>query len=147
MITPSGIDRIYYEFCVLTELKGALRAGDIWVKGSRRYRNFDDYLIPCGGFDKSLRNNQLPLAISTDYHEYIESRMTLLVSRLEEMNAMSLAGDLPDVDILNKGVKITPLEKSVPSVVSPYGDLVYGMLPHPKSQKICIVLCRKTTMS
>jgi hypothetical protein len=45
VITPTGIDRKYYEFCVLNELKGALRSGDIWVKGSRRYRNFDDYLI------------------------------------------------------------------------------------------------------
>lgn len=32
MITPAGIDRQYYEFFVLSELKGALRSGDIWVK-------------------------------------------------------------------------------------------------------------------
>ncbi len=36
VLTPSGINRKYYEFCVLNELKGALRSGDIWVKGSRR---------------------------------------------------------------------------------------------------------------
>lgn len=35
VITSSGIDRKYYEFCVLNELKGALRSGDIWVKGSK----------------------------------------------------------------------------------------------------------------
>jgi hypothetical protein len=58
--------------------------------------------------------------------------MTLLASRLEEVNAMALAGDLPDVDISDKGVKITPLENSVPSGVSPFADLVYGMLPHPR---------------
>ena len=132
VITSNGIDRKYYEFCVLNELKGALRSGDIWVKGSRRYRNFDDYLIPSGDFEKSLRDNQLPLAIRTDCHEYIENRMTLLASRLEEVNAMALAGDLPDVDISDKGVKITPLDNSVPSAASPFGDLVYGMLPHPK---------------
>lgn len=45
---------------------------------------------------------------------------------------MALAGDLPDVDISDKGVKITPLDNSVPSAASPFGDLVYGMLPHPK---------------
>lgn len=53
VLTPSGINRKYYEFCVLNELKGALRSGDIWVKGSRRYRNFDDYLIPVTEFEKS----------------------------------------------------------------------------------------------
>ena len=55
VITPSGIDRKYYEFCVLNELKGALRSGDIWVKGSRRYQNFDDYLIPSADFEKLLK--------------------------------------------------------------------------------------------
>lgn len=45
---------------------------------------------------------------------------------------MALVGDLPDVDISDKGVKITPLDNSVPSAVSPFADLVYGMLPHPK---------------
>lgn len=44
---------------------------------------------------------------------------------------MALAGDLPDVDISDKGVKITPLDNSVPPAASPFGDLVYGMLPHP----------------
>nr|WP_236579315.1 DUF4158 domain-containing protein [Vibrio parahaemolyticus] len=38
VMTPSGVDRKYYEFCVLNELKGALRSGDIWVSGSRRYK-------------------------------------------------------------------------------------------------------------
>ncbi|HGV4553622.1 TPA: Tn3 family transposase, partial [Escherichia coli] len=33
-------------------------------------------------------------------------------------------------------VKITPLENSVPSGVSPFADLVYGMLPHPKITEI-----------
>ncbi|KUQ07728.1 Tn3 family transposase [Klebsiella aerogenes] len=132
VITPSGIDRKYYEFCVLNELKGALRSGDIWVKGSRGYRNFDDYLIPSDDFEKSHLNNQLPLAIPTDCNEYIESRIALLASRLEEVNAMALAGDLPDVDISDKGVKITPLDNSVPSAASPFAGLVYGMLPHPK---------------
>lgn len=136
VITPTGIDRKYYEFCVLNELKGALRSGDIWVTGSRRYRNFDDYLIPSGDFEKSLKDKQLPLTIPIDCHEYIKSRMTLLASRLEEVNAMALTGDLPDVDISDKGVKITPLDNSVPPAASPFADLVYGMLPHPKITEI-----------
>ncbi|HBU4073761.1 TPA: transposase, partial [Klebsiella pneumoniae] len=120
----------------LNELKGALRSGDIWVKGSRRYKNFDDYLIPTAEFEKSRHNDQLQLAVQTDSQAYLQARMTLLASRLEEVNAMALAGDLPDVDISDKGVKITPLENSVPSGVSPFADLVYGMLPHPKITEI-----------
>jgi TnpA family transposase len=40
------IDRRYYEMCVLWELRGALRAGDVWLEGSRRYANPETYLIP-----------------------------------------------------------------------------------------------------
>src|SRR2546421_3303677 len=39
-------DRHYYEMCVLWELRGALRAGDIWLEGSRHYANPETYLIP-----------------------------------------------------------------------------------------------------
>ena len=40
------IDRRYYELCALWELRAALRAGDVWVDGSRRYANPETYLIP-----------------------------------------------------------------------------------------------------
>src|SRR6516164_1275005 len=45
-VMPSGaLDRRYYELCVLSELCGRLRAGDVWVVGSRRYRSFEEHLI------------------------------------------------------------------------------------------------------
>jgi len=41
-----AINKAYYELCVLWELRSALRAGNIWVEGSRRYADLDSYLIP-----------------------------------------------------------------------------------------------------
>jgi hypothetical protein len=35
----------YFELCVLWELRGALRAGDLWLEGSRRYADPETYLI------------------------------------------------------------------------------------------------------
>lgn len=134
VITPTGIDRQYYEFCALSELKGALRSGDIWVKGSRRYKNFDDYLIPEKDFDKL--SPALPLPVSADYHEYITNRMILLQSKLEEVNKMATHGELPDVEISDKGVKISPLDNCVPLQVSPLSELIYSMLPRPKITEI-----------
>ena len=45
VMTDTGIDRRYYELCVLSELKNALRSGDIWVQGSRQFKDFEDYLV------------------------------------------------------------------------------------------------------
>src|SRR3712207_1432830 len=41
-----GIDRRYYEMSVVTELKNGLKSGDVWVPGSRKYADFEDYLLP-----------------------------------------------------------------------------------------------------
>jgi len=46
VMTDAGIDRRYYELCALSELKNAPRSGDIWVQGSRQFKDFDEYLMP-----------------------------------------------------------------------------------------------------
>jgi hypothetical protein len=45
-----GIDRRFYELCALSELKNALRAGDMWVPGSRQFKDFEEYLLPHAHF-------------------------------------------------------------------------------------------------
>ncbi len=44
VLTHEGIDRRFYELCALSELRNALRAGDVWVPGSRQFKDFEDYL-------------------------------------------------------------------------------------------------------
>jgi TnpA family transposase len=40
-----SLDRRQWELCLLSELRSALRAGAVWVAGSRRYQPADRYLI------------------------------------------------------------------------------------------------------
>lgn len=105
-------------------------------KKVHHYRNFDNYFIPTDELEKSRHNDQLQLTVQTDCQAYLQARMPLLVSRLEEVNVIALASDFSDVDISDKGVKITPLENNVPSSVFPFADLFYSMLPHPKITEI-----------
>jgi len=45
-VMPGGkIDGAAYELCFFAELRDRLRAGDIWVAGSRQYRAVEDQLI------------------------------------------------------------------------------------------------------
>ncbi|MBN9386574.1 MAG: Tn3 family transposase [Chloroflexi bacterium] len=41
-----SINRYYYEMAALWELRSALRAGNVWVEGSRRFGELESYLIP-----------------------------------------------------------------------------------------------------
>ena len=53
VFASGGVDRHFYELCALAELRDRLRAGDIWVTGSRQYRDFETYLIPSATFEVS----------------------------------------------------------------------------------------------
>lgn len=46
---PSGrrtVDRRHWEMCLMWELRSALRSGDVWVDGARRYADPQGFLIP-----------------------------------------------------------------------------------------------------
>ncbi len=47
------INRKFYELAVLFELRRALRSGDVWVEGSRRFARLDSYLIPTDSWTKT----------------------------------------------------------------------------------------------
>lgn len=49
---------------------------------------------------------------------------------------MAALGELPDVEISDRGVKVSPLDNCVPAQVSPLAELVYSMLPRPKITEI-----------
>jgi hypothetical protein len=66
------------ELAVLTELKNGLRAGDVWVPGSRQFKDFEEYLV---GRERvaELRDAQaLPVAIDVDSERYLQGRLALL---------------------------------------------------------------------
>ena len=73
-----GIDRAAYELCAFSELRERLRAGDMWVQGSRRYRSFDDYLLPQPTFEALKGSGSLPLAVATRFEDHLAERRALL---------------------------------------------------------------------
>jgi len=114
VITQEGLDRRFYEICALSELKNALRSGDIWVKGSRRLRDFDDYLLPAENFAALKREQALPLAINPNSDRYLEERLRLLDEQLATVTCLAKDNELPDALLTESGLKITPLDAAVP---------------------------------
>jgi hypothetical protein len=119
----------YYELCVLSELRNRLRAGDVWVVGSRRYRAFEERLISRETLKELERDGTLPIAVDADFERFISGRRALLDERLAATDVKAKGGLLPDV-MLDKGVlKITPIEKSTPPEAEALAARLYAMLP------------------
>ena len=133
VLTDEGIDRRHYELCALSELKNALRSGDVWVQGSRQFKDFDEYLVPVEKFVTLRLACELPLAVATDCDQYLRERLELLEEQLATVNRMAAANDLPDAIITTaSGLKITPLDAAVPDTAQALIDQTAMLLPHLK---------------
>ena len=130
LVLPGGaIDHRYYELCVLSELRDRLRAGDVWVAGSRQYRSFEERLISPQALRDLQRSGTLPVAVEADLESFIEARRMLLNERLTATDARARGGLMPGVTV-DKGVlKIAPIEKSTPPEAEALAERLYAMLP------------------
>ncbi len=138
VMTDVGIDRRHYELCALSELKNSLRSGDIWVQGSRQFKDFEDYLVPPAQFASLKQSSQLPLVVATDCDQYLHDRLTLLETQLATVNRMAAANDLPDAIITDSGLKITPLDAAVPGTAQTLIDQTAMLLPPVKITELLL---------
>ena len=123
-------DRRFYELCVLAEVRDRLRAGDVWVTGSRQYRNFEEHLISRPAFQAMRKAGTLPLAIDTGVHSFLDERRECLHAQLSAVAARLARHDLPDVRIGEDGdLHISPIHKAVPEAAEALADRLYARLP------------------
>ncbi|MEO8505795.1 MAG: Tn3 family transposase, partial [Acidobacteriota bacterium] len=112
LVAPGGrINLKFYEICVFLQLRDRLRAGDMWVVGSRRYRDFEEYLLPRETFEAKQRDRDLGLAIDVDARSFLAKRREHLEEQLRTVERKAESGDLPDVQLRNGVLKITPLRR------------------------------------
>ena len=132
VFTDEGYDRRFYEICALSELKNALRSGDIWVQGSRQFRDFEEYLLPAEKFGAMKAARQLPIAVNQDCDQYLHDRLLLLEEQLATVNRLALANELPDAIITDTGLRISPQDAVVPDKAQALINQTSGLLPRVK---------------
>src|SRR5439155_17017727 len=76
-ITPN-----YYEAAAFEALKGRVRSGDVAVSGSRRYRSFENYLLPSAHFEQLTEKQQTRLTVNADAEAYLAAKQQEIVERL-----------------------------------------------------------------
>jgi TnpA family transposase len=121
-----------WEAATLLALRDRLRAGDIWVEGSRQWRAIEDQLIPPALFAAIREAGPLPVAVPATAEEYLAKRRALLEHRMGEINVKAAADKLDDVSIKGGEMKITPLKAITPEEAEDAAELLYAMAPNAR---------------
>jgi TnpA family transposase len=106
----------FYELAALEALKEGLRAGDLYVLGSRRYASFESYLLPPERWTELKTLGQTRLALSGPADAYLErqgQRIKELLTGLQRD-----LGEVAGLAIDKEGeLHLSPLDKGVPEAV------------------------------
>jgi TnpA family transposase len=147
VVTDEGVDRRFYELCALTELKNRLRSGDVWVTGSRQFKDFEAYLLEPARFNELRAAEGLALAVEQNGEAYVARKVALLKQSLDEVEGLAVRGELPDAAVNKSGLKIAPLTNTVPEEATVLMRRAYALLPHIKITDLLLEVDRWTGFS
>jgi TnpA family transposase len=144
VFTADGIDRPFYELCVMSELRNSLRSGDIWVEGSRQFKDFEEYLVPRSVFTCQREQRALGLEVTSSCEQFLEERLGLLEHELAAVERLAEQKELPDALVTPTGLKVSPLANTVPEEAGALAKQVYSSLPHLKVTDLLLEVDRWT---
>ncbi|MDG1372161.1 MAG: Tn3 family transposase [Paracoccaceae bacterium] len=117
--------RRVYETAVVATLRDRLRAGDVWVKGSRDYRRFDSYLMPRSKAEPVMSD----AGFEVDPDIWLEERRQLLAERMNKVDNDLQRGRLTGVRIERERLKITPHDAVTPSAALRLERAIDAVMP------------------
>lgn len=126
---PDGLDPRAYEVAVIVHLRDRLRAGDIWIEGSRAYRQFEDYLLPPAAFGVLRNEGRLGLALPDTAAAWLEARGTVLRHKLAAVLAAAAAGTLVDASLDEAGLKVAPIRREQRERAKALSRRLYALMP------------------
>lgn len=133
VIGPDGVpDARAWEVCVLFELRDRLRAGDVWVAGSSRFRGLEETLIPSASFAALRAEGPLPVGVPEDPRIWLDAQRAALANAMADVAVRGAAGTLDDVAIESGVLKISPLKAETPDEAQALGAAAYDLLPRIK---------------
>ncbi len=140
------VDRHAWELCVLFELRGALRAANVWLDGSRRYADPETYLLAPAAWpalrDQVCAELDLPRTGAERLAEYEAE----LHARLRDLDQGLPANQGVRVD--GGRLVVTPLKaEELDGRVGQIAGLVAGRLPAVELADLLIEVDRETGFS
>lgn len=124
-----------YEACALFELRGRLRAGDVWIEEGRRYRKFDDYLVPASEVAEIIATTPA-ISVSGSFENYIRPRREALSAAMERVGGLAAGGALEDASIIDGVLTISPVRASDASEADHLSRRLSAMLPRVRITEV-----------
>lgn len=103
--------RRVYETAVVSTLRDRLRAGDVWVDGSREYKRFDSYLMTRVKAEPVMRL----AGFEIDPDVWLQNRRARLKQRLAQVDNALKRDRVPGVRLDGRRLKITPHDAVTPA--------------------------------
>ena len=100
--------------CATFELRDRLRAGDMWLEGSRRYRAVEQQLIPGPVLATMRAAGPLPIPATDTGGIWLAERRARLVRRLAEVERKAETDALEEVQLSLGRLRISPLKAITP---------------------------------
>ena len=141
-----GINGAAFELCLLAELRDRLRAGDVWVVGSRQYRAVEDQMIPTPLFRAMRQAGPLPLAVPDDPRLWLEGRKALLAERLDEIEQRAGRDLLADVRVTGTALRITPPQAVTPAAAERLAERIQTLMPRVRITDLMTEVARWTNL-
>lgn len=114
---------------IVLERQRLIGGGYARIAGSRRYRAFDDDLLPCPAFETLRSAGPLPFAVAPRFEDHLTERSLRLKEAAAAVAARARAGTLPEIRLDEAGLTITPLRALTPSTVKTVRQALYDRLP------------------
>ena len=133
-----GLRHRYYELCVLWELRTALRSGNVWVDGGRRYADPTGFLIPPQRWTEvradACRMMNAPLAAA----QRLDTRITEMKAAAQKVEALLSETSPIRLDADHRLV-LTPLDAETrPPSVEPLEQMIAERLPRVNLAELLI---------
>lgn len=141
LITQGGrVDRRLYETAIAATLRDGLRAGDVWVEGTRNYQRFDSYLL--NRREAAKVAGQLPF--ETDAQVYLSDRARNLDWRLRRFAKQLKAGKIEGVSLERERLKLA----AMPPITSPEAEALDrrldSLLPRVRITELLLEVAERT---
>jgi TnpA family transposase len=134
------INRRLYETAVLSTLRDRLRAGDVWIDGTRNYRRFDAYLLS----KREAIEVATELSIDTDAKAYLAERARMLDWRLKGFSRLLHQGKLDKVSLVRGKLKVAPLPPLTPPEAEALDRRLDALLPRVRITELLREVAART---